>query len=231
MGFKRMVWEGVHRLRTPFLEARARLFCELLKPYPGVRILDLGGGEGQFSTRITQHIKAAVTVADILDYRAEVTALGFEFVLLQEGVPLPFDTQEFDIVICNSVIEHVTLPKELCRTAVLDDAEWHERAYRAQAAFATEIRRVGRGYFVQTPHRHFPIDLHMWLPFTNWLSHRQVVRVANITDRYWIKWTGDRDWNLLDVADMRRLFPDGQVVVERLIGLPKSIVAYNRPPS
>ena len=44
---------------------------------------------------------------------------------------LPFADDEFDLVYCSSVIEHVPPAR--------------------RAAFAAEFRRVGRGWFVQTP--------------------------------------------------------------------------------
>ncbi|HEX6066362.1 MAG TPA: hypothetical protein VFZ04_19150, partial [Longimicrobiales bacterium] len=87
------------------------------------------------------------------------------------------------------------------------------------------------GYFVQTPHRDFPVDLHLWLPFTNWLPHQQLVRLRPLLDRYWIKGCDAIDWNLLRTQDMRILFPDARLHVEKLAGLPKSIIAYRRAPS
>ena len=55
----------------------------------------------------------------------------------------------FDLVYCSSVIEHV------------------EPARRA--AFAAELRRVGRGWFVQTPAFGFPLEPHSLLPGAHWL--------------------------------------------------------------
>src|SRR5947208_1984386 len=39
-----------------------------------------------------------------------------------------------------------------------------------RAAFAAELRRVGRGWFVQTPARSFPIEPHSLLPGAHWLA-------------------------------------------------------------
>ena len=62
---------------------------------------------------------------------------------------LPFDDDAFDLAYSSSVIEHV--PPE------------------RRAAFAAELRRVARGWFVQTPARSFPIEPHALLPFAHWL--------------------------------------------------------------
>ena len=59
---------------------------------------------------------------------------------------------------CSSVIEHV--------------------APARRAAFASELRRVGRGWFVQSPAWSFPIEPHSLLPFAHWLP-------AALRRRYW----------------------------------------------
>ena len=53
------------------------------------------------------------------------------FVRADAADGLPFADDEFDLVYCSSVIEHVPPAR--------------------RAAFAAELRRVGRGWFVQTP--------------------------------------------------------------------------------
>ena len=71
---------------------------------------------------------------------------------------LPFAEDEFDLVYCSSVIEHV--------------------APSRREAFAAELRRVGRGWFVQTPAFSFPIEPHALLPFAHWLP-------VGLRKRYW----------------------------------------------
>ncbi|MGH7477580.1 MAG: methyltransferase domain-containing protein [Longimicrobiales bacterium] len=211
-------------------ERRARLFLRYLRPPPGASLLDLGGGSGSFAARLTRRVPLDVTVADIAtEHRTTVQRRRFRFVHLEEDRPLPFGDRAFDIVLCNSVIEHVTLPKqELIDGAPLAEPEWRRLAFDRQRAFAAEIERVARAYFVQTPHRDFPLDLHLWLPFTNWLPHPAVDRLTRFADRWWIKKNGAADWNLLRPADMRELFPGSLVLVERALGLPKSILALRR---
>jgi hypothetical protein len=40
------------------------------------------------------------------------------------------------------------------------------------AAFAEEIKRAGRRYFVQTPNRAFPLEPHVMMPLVNYLPKR-----------------------------------------------------------
>jgi SAM-dependent methyltransferase len=193
-------------------------------------VLDLGGGDGSLAARIARRVQVRVTVADVEDTRLLAEErYGFEAVRLDESGPLPFDDAAFDIVLCNSVIEHVTLPKAECLTARIPEAEWRRRSREAQRRFAAEIRRVGRGYFVQTPHRAFPVDVHTWLPLTNFLPHETARRLVALSDRVWVKKCGVADWHLLGRAELAALFPDAKVAVERLAGLPKSLIAWKPP--
>jgi hypothetical protein len=217
-----------YRKRDDWHNARADLFVQLMRPREGARVLDLGGQDGSFMVRICNRVKLDVTVADIGTALGEgALGLGFRSVVLEEGRPLPFEDGAFDIVFCNSVIEHVTLPKRDCIERRFTNAEWVAASLRSQAGFAAEVRRVGRGYFVQTPHRWFPLEAHTWLPFVGWLPHNVTVAVVRVSDRFWVKHCGYVDWNLLDVGQMRELFPGARVHVERFAGMPKSIVVYD----
>src|SRR5919206_1104045 len=65
---------------------------------------------------------------------------------------LPFADGAFDLAYSSSVVEHVPPQR--------------------RAAFAAELRRVARGWYVQTPARSFPIEPHALLPFAHWLPVR-----------------------------------------------------------
>ena len=225
MSARQRIYESLERRREGFQAARAELFLRLLKPPPGTRVLDLGGNRGHFGQRLLQRSDLDITVADVIDFSAECAQAGLHFVQLDETSRLPFPDRAFDIVFCNYVIEHVTLPKAECSRTDLAEAEWKRRARARQHQFAQEIRRVGRGYFVQTPNKHFPLDVHLWMPFTNWLAHKNALRLTAVTNRFWIK-RGEPDWELLAASDLRELFPDADLHIERLFGFPKSLIAY-----
>jgi hypothetical protein len=223
----------ITHLHNRFHRARADLFVALMRPAPGSTLLDLGGNDGTFAAQIARQVSLSVTVADIEgEKRAQVERRGFRFMKLSHDAVLPFVDHQFDIVLCNSVIEHVTLPKVRCSTSArVPSAVWRKEARTAQETFAREISRVGRGYFVQTPHKHFVVDQHVLLPFVQYLSHNNICRVVQLTDRFWIKsCAGLVDWELLTPASMRTLFPAARVVVERFLGLPKSIIAFKGAP-
>jgi SAM-dependent methyltransferase len=206
---------------------RGELFRRLLQPSPQDKILDLGGGDGSHIASILPGYHN-IWVADIMAEPLQKAAQrGFHTVLLSEGKPLPFEDQEFDIVFCSSVIEHVTIPKSeiySCRSG----REFRQRAFAAQQTFAREIRRIGKRYFVQTPYKYFIIESHTWMPVCLLLLPRPLlIRFINLINKFWIKSTAP-DWNLLTVREMRTLFPDAEIVVEWWFGLPKSLIACKR---
>jgi len=65
-------------------------------------------------------------------------------------------------------------------------------------------------------------------PFTNWLPHRALIRVATVTDQFWVKYSYGVDWELLGMNEMRALFPDAELIVERWLGVPKALFSYRR---
>lgn len=206
-------------------QRRAAIFRERLRPSPDDRILDLGSEDGT-------HIAEVVPFRDnvwIADISAEALArgerrYGFNAVRLDEAGRLPFADGAFDVIFCSSVIEHVTVPKrELARYR--SGRAFREAAFARQRAFADEIRRVGRRYFVQTPNRYFPIESHTWLPgVVAFLPRRWLIPTVAFFNRWWPKQTSP-DWHLLGEREMRELFPDAEIVRERSFGLTKSLMA------
>jgi hypothetical protein len=114
---------------------------------------------------------------------------------------LPFDDGEFDIAYSNSLVEH------------LDPAD--------RARFAAEVRRVARRYFVQTPNRRFPIEPHALLPLVQFLPvglRRRVWRLGVAKGEF-------EDIRLLDSRELQMLFPDAEILRERVGPLTKSLIA------
>ncbi|NTU72463.1 MAG: methyltransferase domain-containing protein [Coriobacteriia bacterium] len=165
-----------------------------------------------------------VSIADIgADAVEQGAALyGFTPVVLDESGRLPFDDGSFDIVYCSSVIEHVTVPKSVVWSMRSGD-EFKRAALERQAQFASELTRVGRSYYLQTPYRHFPVESHSWLPFVAWLPRPALLAVLRFTNRFWVKRT-DPDWYLLDRRQLESLFPGSEIIAERSLGLTKSLM-------
>ncbi len=201
--------ENVYATAKPGLRARAasvasgrarerrhaQLFA-LTAAGPHSRIVDIGCGR----LGLRRH-EPALDITGV-DVTARPDYPG-PFVLADVLDGLPFDDGEFDLAYCSSVIEHV------------------ER--EARAAFARELRRVARGWYVQTPAFSFPVEPHALLPFAHWLPPR-------VRRPYWrLGVAGDwEDVALLRRREMTELF--GEPLAERAGPLVKSWVSVRPVP-
>jgi hypothetical protein len=206
-------------------EWRASLLKHYIQPDSAWKILDLGGGTGDHIAAVFPGMNN-ITVCDYSDEDLEVARRkhGYATVRADGSNELPFATNQFDFVFCSSVIEHVTGPKDEV-IAMENNSDFQKVARQHQKVFADEIRRIGKRYFVQTPHKYFLVESHSWLPFgIVMLPRRQQAQVLRTFAHFWPKSTVP-DWNLLVAGEMQTLFPDADVVIERFAGLPKSIMA------
>jgi SAM-dependent methyltransferase len=187
------------RLAAPFAaRARARRHARLFALTglrPGARIVDVGCG--------SIGLRALEPDLDVtgVDLVARPEYPG-PFVRADASERLPFADGEFDLVYCSSVIEHVPPARR-------------ER-------FAAEIRRVGRGWFVQSPAHSFPLEPHALLPFAHWLP-------VGLRRRYW-RLGAAGAWEeiaLLRRGEMEALF--GPARAERFGPLVKSWVCVSPP--
>jgi SAM-dependent methyltransferase len=120
------------------------------------------------------------------------------FVQADATARLPFEDGEFDLAYSSSLIEHL--------------------APERRPAFAAELKRVARGWYVQTPAYSFPIEPHALLPFAHWLPvglRRHYWRLG--AAGYW------EEIHMLRRGEMAALF--GPPVAERLGPLVKSWVS------
>jgi SAM-dependent methyltransferase len=134
------------RLASP-LAARARArrhaaFFAATGLRPGMRVVDVGCGA--LGLRGLEP-GLDVTGVDLVP-RPEYPG---PFVQADAAAGLPYADAEFDLAYASSVVEHVVPAR--------------------RAAFAAELRRVARGWYVQTPAWSFPIEPHALLPFAHWL--------------------------------------------------------------
>ena len=176
---------------------RHRQFVELVRPGPDMPIVDLGCGTLGLRAFAPELDVTGVDVRDRPDYPGP-------FVRADVTRPLPFADGAFDLAYSNSLVEHL--------------------APADRQAFAAELRRVARGWWVQTPAYGFPIEPHALLPFAHWLP-------VGVRRRYWR--LGVAPWE--EIALLRRrelvaLFGE-PVIAERIGPLVKSWIAVRAPRS
>jgi SAM-dependent methyltransferase len=102
------VWRAVPEGAEPERFAARRAFL-LEQVSAGGHVLDLGCGDGAFAAELLA-AGCTVTMADVAGEalrRARARAPGAEAVLLDEGAPLPFAEDAFDVAWAGEVLEHV----------------------------------------------------------------------------------------------------------------------------
>ena len=193
---------AVRRARlASVLAARARArrharFFALTGVTPASRIVDVGCGALGLRALAPALDVTGVDLVERPDYPGPL-------VVADAAAGLPFGDGEFDLAYCSSVIEHVP------------------RARRE--AFARELRRVARGWYVQTPAYSFPIEPHALLPCAHWLPPR-------LRRRYWRLGAagGWEEIALLRRAELAALF--GPPLAERFGPLVKSWISVGPLP-
>jgi SAM-dependent methyltransferase len=184
------------RLASP-LAARARArrherFFALTGLQPGMRVVDVGCGALGL-----RGLEPGIDITGV-DLVARPEYAG-PFVQADAAQRLPFDDAAFDLAYSSSVVEHVEPER--------------------RAAFAAEVKRVARGWFVQTPAWSFPIEPHALLPFAHWLA-------PTLRRPYWRLGAAGawEDIHLLRRAELAALFGE-PILAERFGGVVKSWIA------
>ena len=186
---------------------KLRLLLEEFRPTPETTVLDVGADELGFGEG--DGCGTLNFLEELYPWPGRITALGLHdgagFRTRYPGIryvqgdacALPFADGEFDIVFSNAVIEHV--------------GDRHR-----QRQLVAEALRVGRGVFVTTPNRWFPIDVHTRLPFVHWLPERLAHRVYRALGMGFAA-----ENHLLSAHELASLFP-GRV---RIVSLGLTLVA------
>jgi trans-aconitate methyltransferase len=192
---------------------RLAQFIRGVKPPPQAKILDLGGLPSMWGDAANQFEITIVNLPDALS--KEQHKPGPCRMLEGDATDLRnlFADQSFDVVFSNSVIEHVG-----------DEQQ--------QLAFAREVMRLGKSYWIQTPSNHFPMDPHTGV-FLYWQrseADRQKLQAKWAeTMPIWAEMV--RGTTVLTRSQMNNLFPDSQVFVERKFGFEKSYSFYHSYPT
>lgn len=190
-----------------------RAFEASVRPTPHDRVLDVGvtpdisQEDSNFFERWYPYT-AQITATSIEDASLlEKQFPGLVFVH-SDGRRLPFDDNEFDIAFSSAVIEHAGTRDE-------------------QRQFLSELLRVSKRFFITTPNRWFPLELHTFLPFAHWLPQQQHQRLLRRIGQE--QWASTDTLNLLDESSLRSLFPP-EVAPEcsavRTFGLRSNLVAF-----
>lgn len=127
-----------------------------------------------------------------------------------------YPDQSIDLIHANSVIEHVG-------------------GWNAMGKMASEMRRVGRAGWMQTPAWEFPVEPHFRAPFGHWFGKPAQAKalILSLERRYRIldrqrRRNAVEKINLLSRGEVRALFPGAELIVERVV-FAKSYVMHWMP--
>lgn len=201
-----------------FRRGRSDLYRRQMPDLARLRVCDLGGSRHFWEAMPKDLVPSDLTLLNVADdgqSRSHTGAFDDLKVVLYDGQHIPYPDGHFDVLICNSVIEHVPLDQreQLCR----------------------EIRRVAKYYFVQTPAYAFPIEPHFVFPGLHWLPRSLGRRLVPLgvwalmnrptkakRDAYF------DEVHLLTGREVERLLPGATVFREKALGLVKSYTAHGR---
>ncbi len=214
------IWHNViNPITRHFRQRRGRIILETFPDIAKLRICDLGGSR-HFWDKIDLPIpRNQITIFNIGEREvqdgANQNAEDIKTVIY-DGVRIPVADQDFDLLVCNSVIEHVP-PAQ-------------------RADLVREMHRVAKMIFCQTPAWSFPLEPHFLMPFVHWLPRKLGFALIHISpwrllSRPTPQTIDEYFWGtkLLRRAEVDALFPFAKIAPERALGLTKSYYIFERP--
>jgi hypothetical protein len=202
------------RYGAPFRRRRMKLFESLFPP--SYSVVDLGGTDWNWSF-VSRPYRITLVNIDREALRPQAEFSATKLRVQADAMRTPFRDGQFDVAFSNSVIEHL-------------------HTWERQKAFAAEVRRIAKYYFIQTPYRYFPIEPHVMVPGVQFLPKPAALWASRwLSPRGWLE--SDPSDLIEDMAHVRlltrrelgRLFPDAAIYVERFWGLIKSLIAVRSP--
>ncbi len=199
-------------LSHQFRQKRFQLFLSIIQSLPKpISILDIGGTLAFWENMGFSEEGVTITLLNL--HQQTVDKPGFISVA-GDATQLPYADQSFDMVFSNSVIEHLYTKEQ-------------------QQRMASEVQRVGKHYFIQTPNYWFPIEPHWVFPFFQYLPFR--VRVF-LTQHFSLGHIAQqplyadavrqvKEIRLLSKREFQSLFPSAAIYAEPFLWMEKSFVA------
>jgi hypothetical protein len=180
-----------------------------------IRVLDIGGTESFWKVAgfPFNNLELKITLLNLTAQRVSLPGIVS---VVGDACHMPqYEEGNFDLVFSNSVIEHVG-------------------TFADQESMAKEIQRISKRYFIQTPNRNFPIEPHFAFPFFQYLPVSIRVWLIMHFNLGWFKRIPEKtrarqivnDIRLLNRQELKFLFPNAEIFVERFLGLISSYIVY-----
>jgi len=207
--FRRLVTKFAVRARRKFYSR----FLDFMQPEAQDTIIDVGVTpdseleDSNFLEKWYPHPEeiTATSIEDASNIENFIPGVTF---VRTEGRRLPFEDKQFAIAFSTAVVEHV------------GDRE-------SQMAFVSEMLRVGNRFFITTPNRWYPLEIHTFLPFLHWLPRTMHQRILRALGKN--QWATTENLNLLSKKQLLALFPPGaqvQMTTVRTFGMSSNLIVY-----
>ncbi len=207
MSFEQAFNRMWHSVAAKFRSRRRKRFLALFPPDRVKSIIDLGGLVSHWDGE-----QRDITVLNLMPQESPHCK-----VIVGDGRHTGLPDKGFALAYSNSAIEHV--------------GKWED-----QVAFASELKRVGKAVYCQTPNRWFPLEVHYLTFFWHWYPRllRSYFIVRYLTGWGWLVRPDRRrvqeyadTVNLLTFSQMQTLFPGCSIQREKFLGLTKSLIAVS----
>jgi SAM-dependent methyltransferase len=188
-------------------------FYEIFPPSENITILDLGvtsekNSAANFLERVHPFLNRITCAATQKCEHLELEFPGVTVTQLDGNNLLPFPDNHFDIVYSNAVVEHVG-SREL------------------QKQFISEALRVAKSFYITTPNRWFPVELHTHIPLLHYLRPAVFRRCLELFGEDF--YSKESNLNLLSKSDFYGLFDNTKNVnikKIRTLGMVSNLCAY-----
>lgn len=208
------------RLRAKRLEPLTELIQRVFDNEGQVNIIDIGGARQYWNNlpaTLLRQCNVTITVVNLSLPPITDNNEHFNYVRADACNLSQFDNGQFHIAHSNSVVEHV--------------GDWQK-----MVLFAQELKRVAEFYFVQTPNYWFPVEPHCMTPLFHWLPKpMRLWLVMHFSLGNWTKCSSVdsamrtiESSRLLNKTMFLSLFDDSEVIIERVLFLPKSFIGIKR---
>lgn len=198
-----------------FRKKRFDLLLKLINSYGRKKILDIGGFDNSlvfFDLKFAENND--ITILNIENIK--IANNNIYFIQGDATDPHLFLSNSFDIIHCNSVIEHL-------------------KTYSLQTILAQNIQKWGKYYFVQTPNYYFPVEPHFLTPFFQFLPIH--IRSYLLTKLNLGHFTKEKDIErarnivssirLMNYKELKYLFPNAKIIKEKFLFFTKSFIIHN----
>ena len=191
------------------------IFMDIIKPTPKTKILDVGVTsdetlkDSNMFEKLYPYPNRLILATIENDQKLKKLYPKSTIKKITPRKKLPFNNQEFDVVVSWATMEHVG-------------------DYFNQQFFLKELLRVGKRVFLTTPYRACPYEPHSGIWFIHWLPLPIFRKICFLFNKKF--WANVDNLNPLWVKDLHKMFPNKELNIKiyKTLGIiPSHLLIYS----